>query len=368
MTTKRKRAGRRPNHAGTIVERDGQLYARLRFKDASGKTRFRERRVATRTEAEHALRQMRDEVSAPATAPALTFEKVAREYEEKKLVAPVYVGETRISGLRSWKSQRGFLRSAFECFGHRVLAEITYEDVVDYRDKRFATITRRGNARSVAQVNRELSILRSVFNYAKRRRLIAHSPFEQGESLISLADETRRDRILTFDEEKRLLAAISDRARSYLEPLILLAIDTGLRKGEILQLRWSDVDLTKRFISIRSTTTKTQRARMVPLTSRVVARLTEMQAASESESLFPDLKDFHKGFEATVERAGLGDLRFHDLRHVATTRMIRAGMPPAEVMKITGHTRFETFARYLNTDEETMQRAASLMDALHQIG
>ncbi|MBK6798709.1 MAG: site-specific integrase [Acidobacteria bacterium] len=269
--------------------------------------------------------------------------------------------------MRSCQRQRGFLKVLIEHIGNRLIKEITYTDLEAFRSKRFATKTRRGDERSVANVNRELSLLRAVLNYAKRSRLIARSPFEDGATLISIAEENKRDRLLTRDEEKRLLEACAGR-RSHLRSILITAIDTAMRKGEILQLTWQDVNLDAREITVRSSTTKVRKGRTIGITSRLASELLALWESSPkdpSEFVFGARDDVKKSFNNACREAGITDLHFHDLRHLGTTRMIQAGMPPAEVMKITGHTRFETFSRYLNVDGDGARRAAVLLDKLY---
>jgi integrase len=255
-------------------------------------------------------------------------------------------------------------------FGASLVRKITYEHLVEYRQKRFETPTRRGSQRSVSQVNRELSLMRSIFTYAKRLNIIQRSPFDAGASLISLADETRRDRILTPDEEKRLLAQCVGQ-RAHLRYLVIAALDTGMRKGELLQLLWSDVNFEKGVIVVRSTTTKTRRPRTIGMTARLIAALSELlelTQAGAGDFVFGGIKDCKKAFRSACREAKITDLRFHDLRHTATTRLVQAGAPPSITMKMTGHTQFSTFARYVNPDHNAAREAASFLDDFNQKG
>ena len=352
--------------------RDGKIYARVTFTDATGKRRDISKLAESKTHARELSAQMMLEYQNQGTsfidANRMTFKELAEKFAEDRLQPAVYKGDTRVSGMRSWQRQRGFLKILVEHFGRRLIKEMTYTDLEAFRSKRFATKTRRGAERSVANVNREMSLLRAILNYAKRSRLINRSPFEDGATLISIAEENKRDRLLTRDEERRLLAACDGR-RGHLRPIIIAAIDTAMRKGEILQLTWKDVNLEAREITIRSSTTKTRTGRTIGITSRLAAELHPLWEASPKnldDFVFGIRDDVKRSFATACRQAEITDLHFHDLRHLGTTRMIQAGMPPAEVMKITGHTRFETFSRYLNVDGHGARRAASLLDALNE--
>ena len=217
-------------------------------------------------------------------------------------------------------------------------------------------------------VNRELSLLRSIFNYARRCGYVTRSPFEQGEGLISLADEVKRDRILTPEEEARLLDQCTGR-RKHLRAIIIAAADTALRKGELLALRWSDVDFVEGVINIRMTTTKTRKARTIGITARLWTELDQLRQGREPEPedyVFGGIKECKRSFAGACKDAGITGLRFHDLRHTGTTRIVSTGLPSALAMEVTGHTQFATFKRYVNVDTDAARQAAALLDQLNE--
>ena len=342
-------------------------FARVRWQE-HGKTRSRERRANNKTHARALADQLAAQLSLDGggvlDAERLTFADLADEFERKKLIAATYAGNMKVSGMRSHQRQRSFLKPLREFFDGHLVQKINYEHLAEYRRQRFDTPTRFQRQRSVSHVNRELSLLRSIFTYALRCGYVRRSPFESGASLISLADEHRRDRILTPDEEMRLLAACTGR-REHLRALVICAVDTGMRKGEILQLQWGDVDLVAGILTVRATTTKTRRPRRIGITTRLRAeleRIKEHALPGDNTPVFGGAVDCKKAFNSACRAAGIEDLHFHDLRHTATTRMIAAGRPPAEVMKITGHSRWETFARYVNPDEDAARAVAAALD------
>ena len=193
------------------------------------------------------------------------------------------------------------------------------------------------------------------------------NPFNAGDSLISIADERQRERILTIEEERRLLAACDRPRYRHLIPLIICALDTGMRRGEMLKLRWADVDFEKRLISVRAFNTKTMRQRQVAMTNRLAAALSQITASNPAATdlVFGIRNTMKNGFITVRHAAGLDDVRFHDLRHTAATRLVRGRMPLAEVGRILGHTQPQTTYRYINADESTARRAASILDRIH---
>jgi len=152
--------------------------------------------------------------------------------------------------------------------------------------------------------------------------------------------------------------------RQHLRPIIIIAVDTAMRQGEMMKLIWEDVDLESEIITVNFFNAKTEKTRKVGMTPRVKEELQKMFDAIGEENYDKTRSVFginspSKSFDTACTRAGIDDLHFHDLRHTGTTRMVRAGIPHAEVMKITGHTQIKTFMRYLNLVNETIKSNAS---------
>lgn len=346
-------------------------YARLTFTDASGKRRNICRSVENRTEGnkliKQLLRNLEDNGEKALDSEKLTFRQLAKLYSDRKLVAAEYQGDTKVRGLRSHKNQQGYLKTLVDHFGGLRVRAITHSDLEDYRAKRLQTVTRRGASLSAASVNRELSLMRAVLNFARRQGWLNRNPFDAGDPLINAADEVKRERVLTFEEEERLLLACVV-PREHLRPMLICALDTGLRKSEMLALRWADIDWETGHIRARSSTTKTRKARTVGMTSRLKAELEQMResAGDDPESLIFNQKDMKRSFATACDLAGIEDLRWHDLRHTATTRMVEVGLAPMIVMKLTGHSQMATFARYVNANDEAATKGAEALDAYLQ--
>lgn len=176
-----------------------------------------------------------------------------------------------------------------------------------------------------------------------------------------LPEDNVRDRVLSPEEFQRLL----DAAPGVLKAILLMAYDTGMRRGEILNLRWRQVDLRKGLIRLQGADTKTQEGRLVPLNARLTNLLKDAyhtSARAASGHVFhrqgQSIKDVRGAFARACRDAGLTDFRFHDLRHTAVTDMRRAGNDHLTVMKITGHRTLEVFQRYNSFDEDDLKQAA----------
>jgi integrase len=353
-------------HRAGHVYRDkqrGHLIARITWPDRLGRRRNRKRKVATKTEGRLLLKKWAAQFEEQGgdkmiDAARLTFRKLAEHYAERKLIPPVIKGSERVAGMRSWKIQHGFLKTLLTAFGHKRVSAITHSNLEAFKQARLQTKTYRGGERSLAHVHRELSLLRSILNYAKRQGWLTRTPFEMGGPVITTGNEVQRQRILTPAEESLLLAACTGK-RAHLRAIIIALADTALRRGELMALEWRDVDLEAGLITVRGETTRTLKKRKVGLTSRLKAELERLAAlrGGPDDKVFPQ-GDFKRAFAAACKAAGVADLRAHDLRHTAITRWIQAGMPVAKVMRLSGHRTLNVAFRYINADDQTARLAA----------
>jgi integrase len=212
-----------------------------------------------------------------------------------------------------------------------------------------------------------MAYLRRMLNIAEREGWITRNPFAAGDSLISVCDERKRERIITREEESRLLEACTGR-RAHLRPIVICALDTGLRRGEILKLRWRDVDMEAGLIVIQAFNTKTMRERQVAITVRLYRELKKLWSSSANTSsalVFGITDTFRTAYYGACRTAGLSDVRFHDLRHTAATRLIGGDISLPEVGRLLGHTQPATTYRYVNANIETARRAAMVLDAVN---
>jgi len=138
----------------------------------------------------------------------------------------------------------------------------------------------------------------------------------------------------------------------------------------MLKLRWEDVDLDNRIITIQSFNTKTMKERHVSMTSRLANELGALWEISPKDNnvlVFGILNNVKRSFMSVRKIAGLTDVRFHDLRHSHASRLTAANIPLAEVGRVLGHTQANTTYRYVNANIETVRRASAVLDALNKI-
>ncbi|HMO82001.1 MAG TPA: site-specific integrase [Pyrinomonadaceae bacterium] len=342
----------------------GHLYARLQYQDESGKWREKLKPIQDKRIARRLVEEMRQEVFQHGIetlqADKMTFRELSGEYEKIKLVPAIYQDGIKIAGKRSLAPTKSALNSLLAFFGSNKIRSIKASDIEAYKQSRLVTKTNRGLPLKIATVNRELSLLRVMLNFAVQNEWLIKNPFVLAKGAISTSSEIERDRVLSFEEEYRLLS-VSMGPRSHLRPLLICALDTAMRRGEMFKMRWSDVDLVKNEIFIPQTNTKTEDSRTVGITLRLreeLLTLWEVSPKDKNALVFGITDTVKTSWKTACRLAGIGDFRLHDCRHTATTRMIASGSPHTEVMKITGHSQIKTFLRYLSITSETANRVA----------
>jgi integrase len=353
--------------AGSTRYINGELYARVRFKDENGKQKEKLKKASNITHAKTLIRQMLNELDTPKPTSEngrKTFTDLADWYEKNHMIPAQYSGGIKIAGLRSLHTHKYVIKVFREHFGDTELNKITYDEVNSFRLQRFKTTTIHKKPRTITTINRELGVLRNMFQIALRKEWITKNPFFGEKPLIMKSLEPKRERILTAEEEKVLLEKCTGR-RKHLRPVIITALDTGMRRGELITLVWSDLDFENRQINIKAFNTKTERARTIVMTERVFQELTALYAASAKkpeERVFGIQKDVKKGWKKVCEEAKIEGLRFHDLRHTFATRLIQGGIPAEFVSKLLGHTNIETTSRYVNVHLQVARLAATALE------
>ncbi len=198
----------------------------------------------------------------------MTFSELADRFIQECLKPAVYVQGRKVEGVRSVIPARVAVEALKAYFGKKNVRGITHGDIKTFKALRLKTPTKQDLAlheralrtdpktglqvtRTIAAVNRELAKLKRIFNRAIQHSFLLKAPFQSGEPLVSSADEVHRQRIISREEEARLLAAVdAEPRREHLRGVLLIALDCALRRGEILTLKWADVDLDRPTITV----------------------------------------------------------------------------------------------------------------------
>jgi integrase len=233
---------------------------------------------------------------------------------------------------------------------HRTLAKLNSTHIASYRDERLKTV-------APATVIRELNTISHALEIAQREWGF-YLPRNPVKSVRRPTAPRGRQRRLHEGEEERILAACDQGRNRWLKPLIVLAIETGMRRGELVGLLWEHIDLRKRVAHLPET--KNGESRDVPLSQRASSTLQALYAErGDRKRVFPlSGNAVRLAWEHLRQRAGCPDLHFHDLRHEAVSRLFERGLNIAEVSTISGHKELRMLQRY------THLRAADLVQRL----
>ena len=226
-------------------------------------------------------------------------------------------------------------------------------------DKKFEKRGINEQDRNYATVNRELACLKHIFNIAIEWEIVQKNPVAS--KVIKFSKEIERERTLT-DEEFRLLLTNS---AGHLNLAIIIALNTGMRLGEILNLPWQNIDLTERKIYIIHT--KNGENRDVPINDYLHSILINETKGNEyliyNRNGKP-IKSIKTAWNTLKNKLGINDLRFHDLRHTAATRMAKGKATESVIAKILGHKRRSITSRYINPMWDEMVEAVEILGSL----
>lgn len=322
----------------SIRERSGTWQARVRREGYPAEAKS----FATRAEAQKWARHMETSMdtgayrSRSSVDKALLSDVLQRYADEISPTKRGYLDEViRIKALK---------RSKMAAYS---LEKLTPAVVANFRDERLGSV-------KAGAVIRDLSLLSSVINHARREwgatienpcLLVKKPPAPAG-----------RTRVLSADEERRLLGAVapSGRRNRDMLPLVQLALQTAMRRGELLALQWKHIDLAAQTAYLP--TSKNGQPRCVPLSSAAVAVLASLPRHENGPVFSIAAQTAAAAFKRATTRARLSSFRFHDLRHTATSRMADKLPNVIELAAVTGHRSLQMLKRYYHPRAEALAK------------
>ena len=274
------------------------------------------------------------------------LERYRNDVLPHKRASTVY---NQIYHLRWWEAQ----------LGHYALSEITPALIVEYRDKLART-------RENSTVRRYLAVLSHAFSIAVQEwEWLNENPIHK----ISKPKEPRgRVRFLSEDERQRLLAACRQSRNKYVHIVVVLALSTGGRRGELLNLRWSDINFKRGMLTFRET--KNGETRSVPLTGYALDILTQHAQMRHLDTtlVFPNATGkrplgIRDAFEGAVKRAGVVNFHCHDTRHTFASYLAMNGASLMEIAEVLGHKTLAMVKRYAHLSEAHTAGVVARMNA-----
>lgn len=251
---------------------------------------------------------------------------------------------------------------------------------------------RKTSGTAPATINRDLTMLRAALNNAIEWGLIQTNPLASVKALKGA--DVKRVRFLSDDEEKRLMAALNQREAAiqrdsrastnnlipitndvtfadYLKPMVLIAMNTGLRFGELTRLRWTDISLTDApMLTVQAGYAKTGETRHIPLNKTVSTTLQAWRAQQTDTSglVFVTktghrVKNLRKAWLGVLATAKINNFKWHDLRHHFASRLVTVGADLNTVRELLGHASLDMTLRYAHLAPEHKAAAVALLDS-----
>lgn len=252
------------------------------------------------------------------------------------------------------QTEAGILRILANRWEGRSLSAISKQDIVLLKDDLLA------KGRAASTVNHYLNALSQLYQIAINEwGLRVTNPIT---GIKRMSEPQGRMKRLSIDAETALLSCCHNLKLDYLADIIVVALETGMRCGEILSMRWEDVDLINRRVLLRDT--KNGDSRQVPLSSRVKIILEQLSSRNTGELVFPHCRwAIRRHYTRVVKQSAKAhkgvqnpytDLRFHDLRHEALSRLSDKGLNVMEIAHISGHRTLSMLRRYTHPNHEVL--------------
>ena len=314
-----------------------------------------------------------------------------RRYLDVKKDYTTTLGELLDKYEENYKSQSSFKTGKRFClanfkdyFGKDTrLANIRYVYLETYRNHLSRKLTKHETKRKDATINREIAYLRHMFSKAIEWDMIEENPFKKGQRL-QFKENNKRLRFLNKEEIDKLLSecpkpkkkkriakkglkVIQGLQAFYLKDFITIALNTGMRKDEILSLKWNQI----RNDFIYLTETKTDEARQIPVNDDLEECFKDIKRRKQSDSAYifsnkngGHIRDIKTSFQSTLKRAGITNFRPHDLRHTFASHYIMRGGSLKALKEILGHKDIKMTMRYAHLSKEFAKEEIQLMNGL----
>ena len=320
----------------------------ITYFDALGHQRFESSKSSNKRDAEKRLVDRRKEAQ-EGLAPAAPIKPLALEDLQARYLS--FVGHQRGVATKHYHFAH-FAR----VWGNPLIHSLTVEVLDQYRAHRLSEKV------GPATINREMATLKHALSKAVEWKLLRKIAREELTAIRKYQEPDGRLRYLSGEAEaERLLQA----CENWLRPIVLTAIHTGMRKGELLGLTWDCVDMTHGFIRLKQT--KNGKARALPLNETLWGLFSQLRTRQDVPWVFHDpaghrWDDVRHGFDRACEGAGLTDFHFHDLRHTFASWLMMRGVPLATVSNLLGHTSPTMTLRYAHLSPKHLTSAVRVLD------
>lgn len=314
------------------IYKRGNIYW-IRYAGPNGRIRYESTKTSSLREAEYVLITRRKEVKEEKVP---EVKKVVKNYTFKELAEEYLVWAER---QKAYLSKRKKTRQIVEVFGNNPLNAFSTRMIEQFQTERL-------KINRPATVNRLLATLKHMFTKAIEWEIVNKEVLEKVRKVKLLPEYNRRLRFLSAEECHALIEA----SGLHLRPIVITALNSGMRKGEILNLTWDKVDLKHGFILLE--VTKNGERREIPINETLRQTLEALPRHIKSPYVFwhgedgKPYQDIKKGFNSALKKAVIRDFKFHDLRHCFASHLIMAGCDLKTVQELLGHKTLTMTLRY----------------------
>ena len=276
-----------------------------------------------------------------------------------KFVDEVYLPWSK-ENKRSWKHDELYAKIIKDFFRGYNFEDISPLLIEKFKRTRRAGLTNRGEQRAASTVNREMAQLSKMFSLALKLGFCSENPCRR---VDAFKVNNRKERVVTYEEEGRILEALTGKLARLKTPVIV-ALNCGLRLGEIFNIEWRHVDFQKGVIEIPRGSTKSGKGRIAVMNRRVKDALAELRGDSDRAGhVFPfDKQKACAAFSHLCKDIELGGVTFHTLRHTFSTRLAEANVNPFTARDLMGHEEVNMTGYYTHTAIETMREAVTRLE------
>ena len=284
-----------------------------------------------------------------------------KKHTRFKDFAEVYLRDYAQVKKRGWKkADRSYLAAhLIPAFGDIELSMITSHHVEQYMAARIQDQVQKST------INRELACLRKMLNKAIDWEYLTLNPAAKIRPFPEKAN--LKERVLAPEEETRLMEVVSGSLR----PILIVALNTGMRRGEILTLTWNEVSFSRGEIRVENT--KSGKARTIPMNRILGAELQRLRRENgntayvfANPSTHKPFWDLRRSFIRACKEAGITGIRFHDLRHTFASRLVQAGKDIVTVKELLGHSSLQVTMRYTHSNMDLKRRAVEALTTEHE--
>jgi integrase len=330
-----------------IYKRGGVYW--IRYAGLDGRMRFESARTTSQKEAEYLLACRRKEVQegnlpeVKKIAKNITLRKLAEEYLEW------------VKRQRAFVSKKCRVLQLVGVFGNHPLNSFSTQLVEKYQSERLVK-------NKPASVNKTIAILKHMLAKAVEWEMISEEILKKVRKVKQIPENNKRLRFLSSEECQALIKACDP----HLRPIVVTALNTGMRRGEILNLKWDQIDLKHGFILLE--VTKNGERREIPINETLRRTLETLPRHIKGPYVFwhgeegKPYGELKKSFKSALKRTGIRDFTFHDLRHCFASHLVMAGCDLKTVQELLGHKTLTMTLRYAHLAPGHKVKAVGILD------